>query len=80
MSVASCPRGAKTLNATVDQIGDDFLVTLPTAGTSTPACGRYVRADAATKGEGRYTVGTGELEVTPGIATAADGQLQSHKE
>jgi len=61
--------------------GDSFVVTLTAADTDTLAASNYTWLERATNLAGEvYDVATGIVAVTPNVATAAAGDLQSWEE
>lgn len=82
---ANYVRGAASLDVGGGMVaadGDDFVVTIPASGTpsSNIAAGTYTYAERLTKAGEVYPGASGTLVITPNVATADAGALQSHAE
>lgn len=74
--------GPKKISATVTEEGDDYVVTFSATATATLTAGLYVwleRATAAAPGTDVFDVASGQLQVLPNVAAAADGDLENPK-
>lgn len=72
--------GINVLTITGVASGADFLMTIPAASSAALASGSYHWEERASKAGEIFTVASGSVSVTPNLATAAAGALQSWEE
>lgn len=72
--------GKSKLTKNATSSGDTFTITLTAADTANLAPGVYQWQELATKAGEVYPVAYGQVTVTPNMATAAAGDLQSWEE
>ncbi len=72
--------GEKTLTVSATTEGEAFRVTLTAAATTTLEAGSYRWVERLTKGTDAHDYATGEVIVTPNIAAAEAGELQTWAE
>ena len=64
---------AAKITVTATASGDEFAVSVPAATTATWAAGDYTWVATVSSGVDRYTVGRGEMTVTPDLAAQTSG-------